>query len=206
MSVYPSPLKHNGVINTTFNRDDYSKMSSTSSSVGTTIAQNDARYMKNSGSVVSSAALTLNGTSTFNSLAQFDSMTVNLLKSKQSVDGLISSGFTAAQTYSFNNGMVYSLSSDATVMTTVSFTDIPIIAQQSYIFTFIFQPSAVNSGYYLKPNTNNINVNGIAVSLYGLQNVALPSAYTYLVQSITIINRSTTSTPTFIALTSVSGY
>jgi hypothetical protein len=205
MSVYPAPIKHNGSQNAIFNRDDYIKTTS-ASGTGTTVAQNDARYLRNSGSVVSSATTIFNGTSTFNSLATFDSLNANLLKSKQTTDTLISSGFTASQTYSFINGMVYNLNSDATVMTTLSFTDIPITPQQSYIFTFILQPSAVNSGYYLKPNTSYVNVNGLSISLYGLQNVVLPAAYTYLVQSITLINRSTTTTPTFIALTSVSGF
>lgn len=132
MSVYPSPLKYYGVINTTFNTTDYIKTSS-ASAIGTTVAQNDARYLRNTGSVVSSAAITFNGTSVFNSLATFDGLTVNLLRSKQTADAMILSGFTAAQTYSFLKGMVYYLNSDATVMTTLSITDIPITAQQSYI-------------------------------------------------------------------------
>jgi hypothetical protein len=205
MSVYPKPKENDGSLNTVFNRDDYIKTSNTSS--GTTVIQNDARYLKNSGVVVSSAITTFNAGVNFNSLATIENLTVNsLMKTKQSTDTLIISAFSAAQIYNFSNGMVYDLISDATVMTTLSFTDIPITSQQSYIFTYILQPSTPNSGYYIKPNTNFINVNGSSVSLYGLQNISLPAAYIYLVQQITIINRSTTTTPSFIALTSISAY
>jgi hypothetical protein len=49
-------------------------------------------------------------------------------------------------------------------------------------------------------------INGTSVSLFGLTNVVLPSSYTFLVQEITIMNKSTTSTPLFVALTNVLGY
>jgi hypothetical protein len=49
-------------------------------------------------------------------------------------------------------------------------------------------------------------VNGGSAPLYGLQNAVLPRAFTYIVQQVTVINTSTTTTPAFIAFTSVSGY
>jgi hypothetical protein len=214
MSIYPSPKVHNGAINTIFNNTDYIKVSSGG---GSTIAQTDARYLKNSGVVASSANTTFNGTLNVaglctvntisaNTLATLNSLNVlGLQKSKQTADILTTDIFRADQLYSFLNGMVYSIISDATIVNSVSFTNVPTTTNQSYIFTFIFQPSAVNLPYYIKPSSNTIIVNGVSVPLYGLQNVVLPSSYKYLVQQITIIYDIYAGS-NFFALTSVSAY
>jgi cytoskeletal protein CcmA (bactofilin family) len=140
------------------------------------------------------------------SLATFDTLDANLLKAKQSTDTLSSDIFRSDQVYNFSNGMVYSIISDATTVNSVSFINIPTTTNQSYIFTFILRPTAVDSPYYIKSSTNAINVNGVSVPLYGLQNVSLPSAYTYLVQQITIIYNLYASEPKFIGITSISAY
>ena len=198
MSLYTAPIQHNGSLNATFNTTDYVQ---TSNSSAPSQAQNDGRYLKNSGVVVSSAATSFN-----NSVTVAGLLTTNVLNAKQSTDTLSTATFTAAQSYSFNTGMVYYLGTTATAMTTIAITDIPTTPSQSYIFTFILQPSAANSPYYLKPNTNFISVNGGSVALCGLQNMSFPAAYTYLVQQITVINTSSTATPSFVAFTSISAY
>jgi hypothetical protein len=114
--------------------------------------------------------------------------------------------FRSDRLYSFTNGMVYSTISDATAVNSVKFTNIPTTTNQTYIFTFIIQPSAVNSPYYIKPSSNAIIVNGVSTPTYGLQNVSLPAAYTYLVQQITIVYNLYASDPKFISITSVSTY
>jgi hypothetical protein len=129
-----------------------------------------------------------------------------LLKSTQTSDTLTADLFRTDQLYSFTNGMVYSIISDSTAVNSVSFINIPTTTNQTYIFTFILQPSVANSPYYIKSNTNTINVNNVSIPLYGLQNVSLPAAYTYLVQQISIIYNLYAASPQFIALTSVSGY
>jgi hypothetical protein len=211
MSVYPPPTKHNGSLNTIFNNTDYIQ---TTSGGGLSIAQNDARYLKNSGTVVSSASTTFNSTLNVASLASLATLDVSslatmndvtisgLLEAKQSSDSIFNSTFSADQSYSLLNGMVYSISSDTTTVNSVSFSDIPTDINQSYIFTFIMKPSAVNSPYYIKPSSNTILVNGTSVPLYGLQNVSLPANYTYLVQQISVIYVENG----FISLTSVAGY
>ena len=199
MSVYPTPKQHNGSLNLVFNKDGYIKNESSSS--GTTQAFNDGRYLKNTGVVVSSASTTFNSSVNIAGLA-----TINNLNTKKSTDAHVSATFSASQTYSFLTGMVYSLASNSTTTTTLSITDIPTTPRQSYISTLILQPSAVNSPYWIKPNTNFISANGISTPLYGLQNITLPSTYTYIVQQITVINSSTTTTPSFTALTSLSAY
>jgi hypothetical protein len=141
-------------------------------------------------------------------LATIDTLTVeNLLKAKQSSDTLISDIFRSEQVYSFTNGMVYSMISDTTAINSISFINIPTTINQTYIFTFILQPSTLNSPYYIKSIDNSINVNGISTPLYGLQNVSLPANYTFLVQQISIIyDLYSANPPIFFALTSVSAY
>ncbi len=216
MSIYASPKTCNGILNTIFNNTDYIKINSGGG--GLTVAQTDSKYLQISGVTSSSAQTTFQNTVNFKSLLTVDNMQVNalatldtltvekLLKAKQSTDTLTSGVFQSNQSYSFNNGMVYSIISDSTTVNSVSFIDIPTTINQSYIFTFILRPSSVNSPYYIKPSSNTINVNGVSISLYGLQNVTLPTNYTFLVQQISIIYNIHSSFPQFIALTSVSGY
>jgi hypothetical protein len=140
-------------------------------------------------------------------LAKFKNLTASgLLKSTQTSDIITAEFFRSDQVYSFTNGMVYSIISDDTAVNSVSFINIPTTVNQSYIFTFIMQPSTANSPYYIRPNTNNINVNGVSIPLYGLQNASLHGNYTYLVQQISIIYNLYASSPQFIALTSISAY
>jgi hypothetical protein len=213
MSIYPIPKTRNGSLNLIFNSSDYIQTASAGGG-GLTIAQNDGRYLKNSGTVISSAATTFNSTLNVASLTSLATLDVSslatmkdvtisgLLEAKQSSDSIFNSTFTADQSFSLLNGMVYFILSDTTQVNSVSFSDIPTDINQSYIFTFIMKPSAVNSPYYIKPSSNTILVNGTSVPLYGLQNVSLPANYTYLVQQISVIYVENG----FISLTSVAGY
>ena len=108
-------------------------------------------------------------------------------------------------------GMVYNLATTSTALTSLTLTAIPTTPQQTYVFTFICLPAITSNAWYLKPPSNNISVTPIGlgtltVPLYGLSSVALPTAYTYILQTITLINNSTTTTPSFIGFVSVSGY
>jgi hypothetical protein len=204
MSIYPSPRTRNGTLNTTFNNTDYIQTNEGGS--GLTIAQTDARYLQNSGVVVSSAQTTFNNTVNIESnLSVSGSVLVGSLNAKQSTDNIISAQFSATQTYSYNTGIVYFMVTDSTNVSSFSLTDIPIDSPfKSYIFTFILQPISINSAFYIKPA--NILIKGVSTALTGLANVVLPSSYTHLVQQIAIINRSSTNTPSYIVLTSVSAY
>jgi hypothetical protein len=102
--------------------------------------------------------------------------------------------------------MVYSLASNDTPITSLSILNIPTPPLQTYKFTFIIEPNVKSSPYYLKPTTNKILINETSVSLFGLSIIILPSSYTYIVQEITIMNKSTTTTPSFVAFTNVLGY
>ncbi len=139
-------------------------------------------------------------------LAKFKNLTASgLLKSTQTSDTITAELFRIDQVYSFSNGMVYTLISDDAVVNSVSFINVPTTTNQTYIFTFIMQPSVANSPYYIKSNNNTINVNGSSIQLYGLQNVSLPTNYTFLVQQISIIY-DVYYGKQFFALTSVSAY
>jgi hypothetical protein len=70
------------------------------------------------------------------------------LKATQTSDTLTADVWRTDQVYSYTNGMVYSLISDATAVNSVSFINIPTTTNQSYIFTFIIKPSIVDSPYY----------------------------------------------------------
>ena len=204
MSIYSAPIKHNGSLNSTFNATDYAQ---TASKSGITLSDTDARYLRNSGTVVSSASTTFNNAVNIAGVATLANLSVSgLVSAKQATDSLVSASFSAAQTYSFLTGMVYTLASNSTTTTTLAITDLPTTPQQSYIFTFIIQPTTANSPYWIKPNTNFISVNGGSVSLYGLQNIAVSAAFTYMVQQVTVINTSTTTTPSFISFISLSTY
>jgi hypothetical protein len=213
MSIYPPPKSRSGQLNSIFNNTDYIQTAS-SGSGGPSLAQNDARYLMNSGTVISSAATTFNSTVSVASLTSLSTLDVSnlatlqdvtitgILEAKQSTDSIFNSTFTADQSYSLQNGMVYFLLSNTTVVNSIAFTNIPTGINQSYIFKFIIKPSAVNSPYYIKTSSNTIMVNGTSVPLYGLQNISLPATYTYLIQQISIIYVENG----FISLTSVAGY
>ena len=92
------------------------------------------------------------------------------------------------------------------ITSSLFFTNIPTTAQQSYIFTFLIRPT-INSKFFINPINNLISVNGIStIPIYGISNISLPSTFNFIVQQITIINSSITTTPNYFALTSISGY
>jgi hypothetical protein len=197
MSVYPSPKQRNGLLNTVFNRDDY--ILQNSGGGGASQAANDARYLKNNGVVVSSAQTTFNSSVNIKGVA-----TVDTLIAKQNINTVKSGNWSATQSYSFQNGMVYTLASNDTNLTSLAINDLPTTPLQTYTFTFIIEPSVKNSPFYL--NSKSFSINEIPILLGGISNIVLPDLYTYLVQTLTIVNRSVTITPAFIAYTSVSGY
>ena len=176
MAQYPTPVKYNGQINLIFNPEDYSTYSTNTSLIQT--------------------------------LASVQSLaSIQSIASAQYANNSQTATFTSTPSFDIGNGLLYNLASNSTVITTVSFTSIPqIIPLASYIFTFFLTPNTASSPYYLLPNSNFVSINGTSYPLYGLSNISLPSTYTTLVQQIILTNTSATFTPSFIALTSVSGY
>jgi hypothetical protein len=107
-------------------------------------------------------------------------------------------------------GMSVFISTTSTPITSLSFINIPNFPVGKYVFDFTLIPASASSPYYLSPATNFIKVvtdnsGSFSVPLYGVSNFVLPNSYTYIIQTISIINQSTTGTPNFIALTSVRG-
>ena len=204
MSLNIAPSKHNGNFNTIFNASDYNSKSSSSVSV----LFNDSRYLKNSGIVTSSALTTFNNSLDVLGKATLSSLDVtSLLKAQKVSDSFVITSFSSVLTFNMDTGMVIYMDTNSSTNSLVSFTNIPVTAQQSYTFTFILKPSTVNSKWYIIPNSNVISVNSISsIPIFGIANVILPTTYSYLLQQITIINKSTTTTPDFIAFTNVSGY
>jgi hypothetical protein len=129
----------------------------------------------------------------------------------QSADTILPVIFSATPSFSMTTGMVYNLSTTATVLTSLAFTNIPTTPQQTYVFSFVLLPTTNSSPWYLRPPTNFISITPqggalLTVPIYGISSVVFPTSYTYIVQTITIVNTSTTTSPTFISFLSVSGY
>ena len=193
MSSYQIPVKRNNEFSTIFNSIDYDVNASSKSNP---VLFYDSRYLKSSGTNVSSNAIT----TSFNTLA------ISTLKAKQNIDTFSVTTFASLMTFDFTVNMIYSMDITSLLSSSLLFTNLPTTAQQSYIFTFLMKPTA-NSKFFINPINNFISVNGIStVPIYGSSNVSLPSIFNFIVQQITIINTSITTTPNYIALTSVCAY
>ena len=193
MSSYQVPVKRNNEFSSIFNSLDYDVNASSKSNP---VLFNDSRYLKSSGTSVSSNAIT----TSFNTLA------ISSLKAKQNIDTFSITTFASSMTFDFTVNMIYSMDITSLINSSLLFTNIPTTAQQSYIFTFLIKPTA-NSKFFINPINNLISVNGVStIPVYGSSNISLPSIFNFIVQQITIINTSTTTTPNYIALTSVTAY
>ena len=187
MSSYQVPVKRNNEFSTIFNSLDYDLNASSKSNP---VLFNDSRYLKSSGTNVSSNAIN----TSFNTLA------ISTLKAKQNIDTFSVTTFASLMTFDFTVNMIYSMDITSLLSSSLLFTNLSTTSQQSYIFTFLIKPT-------VNPISNLISVNGIsAVPIYGSSNISLPSIFNFIVQQITIINTSTTTTPNYIALTSVTAY
>lgn len=204
MSLNLAPTKHNGNYNTVFNASDYNTESSSSQSV----LFNDSRYLKNSGIVTSSALTTFSNSLDVLGKSTLSSVDVtSLLKAQKVSDSFVISSYSSVLTFNMDTGMVIYMDTNSSTNSSVTFTNIPVTAQQSYTFTYILKPSTINSKWFISPNSNVITVNSISnIPIFGISNAIFPLTFTYLLQQITIINKSTTTTPDFIAFTNVSGY
>ena len=192
MSSYQIPIKHNNEFSTIFNNMDYDVSLSSKSNP---ILFNDARYLKSSGTIVSSSSIT----NTFNALV------TSSLKSKQIIDSFTTSTFSSSMTFDFSINMQYYLEISSLLSCSLFFTNLPTTAQQSYTFLFLIKPTT-NSKFYIIPTNNVISINATSYPLYGISNVIFPTTFNYILQKITIVNLSTSTTPNFIATTSIITY
>ena len=193
MSSYSVPLKRNNEFSSIFNSIDYDVNASSKSDP---VRFNDSRYLKSSGTNVSSNAIITN----------FNSLVVNSIKSKQTIDSFTQFTFSNSMSFDFNSGMIFSMDISVLQNSSISFINIPITPLQTYIFTFLIKPT-LNSKFFINPINNFINVNEFTtVPIYGLSNVLLPNLFTFIIQQITIINTSSTGIPNFISITSVTAY
>ena len=193
MSSYQVPLKRNNEFSSIFNSIDYDVNASSKSDP---IRFNDSRYLRSSGSNISSNAIITN----------FNTLVTNSIKSKQNIDSFTPSTFSASMTFDFNLNMIFSMDISVLQNSSVSFLNIPITPSQTYIFTFLIKPT-LNSKFFINPTNNLINVNEITtIPIYGISNVSLPNLFTFIIQQITLINTSSTAIPNFISITSVTAY
>ena len=123
MSSYQLPIRHNTEFSSIFNSLDYDISSSSKSNP---VLFNDSRYLKSSGTSVSSSAITTSS----NNLA------INTSKAKQNIDSFSITTFSSSITFDFTVNMVYYMEINSLLSSSLFFTNIPTTAQQSYIFTF----------------------------------------------------------------------
>ena len=86
MSSYQVPLKRNNEFSSIFNSIDYDVNASSKSDP---IRFNDSRYLRSSGSNISSNAIITN----------FNTLVTNSIKSKQNIDSFTPSTFSASMTF-----------------------------------------------------------------------------------------------------------
>ena len=153
---------------------------------------NDARYLKSSGTIVSSNSIT----NTLNALV------TPALKSEQIMDSFTTSIFSSSMTFDFSINMQYYLEISSLLSSSLFFTNLPTTAQQSYN---LIKPTT-NLKFYIIPNNNVISINATSYPLYGMSNVIFSTTFNYILQKLTIVNLSTTTTPNFIATTSIITY
>ena len=201
MSLNLAPTKHNGNYNTVFNATDYNTTASSSVLDG-------SLYLKNSGIVTSSALTTFSNSLDVLGKTTLSSVDItSLLKTQKVSDSFVISSYSSVLTFNMDTGMVIYMDTNSSTNSSVTFSNIPITALQSYTFTFILKPSTINSKWFISPNSNVITVNSISnIPIFGISNAIFPLTFTYLLQQITIINKSTTTTPDFFAFTNVSAY
>jgi hypothetical protein len=173
-----------------------------------TITAYELSYLKGATSNIQSQ---INGLFTATNTWTGNNIFRGVFNSIQSADTILPVSFSTTPSFSMTTGMVYNLVTTSTALTSLTLTNIPTTPQQTYVFTFLLQPTQFNAPWYLKPPTNFINItpigaSTISVPVYGISGVVFPSSYAYILQTITVVNTSTTTSPTFVSFLSVSAY
>ena len=132
----------------------------------------------------------------------------------QSYDTLTSQTYNTTLAFTMNTGgMVYYISGGtAGVVTNLTISAIPVTATgvlASYVFTIVYFTS---SPFYYTTGANTLSLtltNAYNTSITPITSggtVNLPTSYSYIMQTITLINKTGGSSPTFIALNNVQGF
>jgi len=129
----------------------------------------------------------------------------NAISALQYIELINTTAWSASLTVNFNNGMITYLTSPSptSAITSLTIASVPITPLCSYTFTFIIP--TVTSTYYINPTGGTITINSTSgISLRGTISVTTPTAY--IMQQITVMNISSTTTPSFIALTTAQAF
>ena len=131
----------------------------------------------------------------------------------QSSDTITSQTYNTTLALTMNTGgMVYYISGgSAGVVTNLTISAIPVTATgvlASYVFTIIYFTSSSNY-YTAGANTLSLtltNAYNTSITAITSSGVSLPSTYSYLIQTITLVNKTGGSAPTFVAFNNVQGF
>ena len=137
-----------------------------------------------------------------------------VFSSLQSSDTITSQTYNTTLALTMNTGgIVYYISGGtAGVVTNLSISAIPVTGTgvlASYVFTIIYFTS---SPYYYTAGTTTLSLtltnayNTTITPITSGGTVNLPTSYSYIMQTITLINKTGGATPTFVAFNNVQGF
>ena len=126
----------------------------------------------------------------------------NAVSALQYIENINSVAWSATPTINFINGtIIYFNTTVTSAITSLTIVSVPIAALCSYTFTFIIPTTT--STYYISAGTITVNSTS-GISLRGTITLSTPAAY--IMQQISIMNISATTTPNFIALTTAQAF
>lgn len=113
--------------------------------------------------------------------------------------------------FDMNVGMNYLIPLETSTFTSITFANIPLTPASHYEFNFLIKQPLKSDLYYLTPPSNIVNIIGTDLTIYnvicyGSSTINLPINKNYILQKIQIMNTGTLTVPSFMVLTSASGY
>jgi hypothetical protein len=110
--------------------------------------------------------------------------------------------YNASLSVAFTASTIYYIANVTGPITSLAITSIPVQPLSSYSFSFIL--STTNSSNYI--TASSATFNGTSVNLSGGAAISLGQPTQCILQQITLLNISNTSTPSYISITSASAF
>ena len=136
-----------------------------------------------------------------------------VFNSLQSYDTLTPKAYSTTLALTMNTGgMVYYITGGTpALVTNLTISSIPVTATgvlASYVFNLLYFTS---SPYYYTAGTNTLsltltNAYNTIITPITSSGVSLPTTYSYIFQTITLVNKTGGTTPTFVAFNNIQGF
>ena len=190
MATYSPPVTVNGSLKQVYNALDFTDSSLTKTSLNNNYVKTTGGSI--SGSLAISGSLGLSSTGIQN--------ITGIISGNQYADKVNLLSYSASVSLDFNNGMVYYVASPTGAITGITITNIPTVGQRSYCFTFIMNTTSQSNLI----TATNVTINSTVVPIY-YNNNSTPSNNAFI-QTLYLVNISSTSTPSFKVFSSYSNY